>query len=227
MSRCRHRRSHRRSHLTAATTLPPSRCAPPPRFALPPLPAPPPSCHQRRAVALPPPPRRRQAAADVTLSRCRHRHSCRAAATALPPSCCAPPPSCLQPRSVALPPPPLPPQPRRISLVGCCVVVRRPLPSGLFCLFGKTGGEGLFEGIRCVPFPDAFEAWDVGWAARARAPDCGCRRRRRRRRRLCRGGKVFPGDSGGVGATPMSRVTTHDRRTNNPSGDEMTLSCIT
>jgi hypothetical protein len=25
----------------------------------------------------------------------------------------------------------------------------------------------------------------------------------------------------------MSRVTTHDRRTNNPSGDEMTLSCIT
>ncbi len=63
--------------------------------------APPPSCRQRRAVALPPPPltlpplphrrqatsrclaaalpsplRRRQAAADLALSRCRHRHCC-------------------------------------------------------------------------------------------------------------------------------------------------------
>jgi hypothetical protein len=35
--------------------------------------------------------RRRQAAADVTMSRCRHRRSHRAAATALPPSRCAPP----------------------------------------------------------------------------------------------------------------------------------------
>jgi hypothetical protein len=67
-------------------------------------------------------------------------------------------------------------------LVGCCVVVRRPLPSGLFCLFRKTGG-GLFEVIRCVPFPDAFEARDIGWTARARAPDRV--RRRRHRRRLC------------------------------------------
>ena len=62
LSRCR----HRRSLCTAATALPSSRCAPPPRFALPPLP-------------LPPPPRRRQAAANVALSRCR----CRAAAAAL------------------------------------------------------------------------------------------------------------------------------------------------
>jgi hypothetical protein len=37
------------------------------------------------AIALPPPPRRRQAAADVALSRCRHR------AAALR---CAPPPRC-------------------------------------------------------------------------------------------------------------------------------------
>jgi hypothetical protein len=43
-------------------------------------------------AALPPLPRRRQAAADVTMSRCRHRRSHRAAATALPPSRCAPPP---------------------------------------------------------------------------------------------------------------------------------------
>jgi hypothetical protein len=65
------------------------------------------------------------------------------------------------------------------------LIVRRSRPSGLFCLFGKTGG-GLFEVIRCVPFPDAFEARDVGWAARARAPDRVRRRRRgRRRRRLC------------------------------------------
>ena len=34
------------------------------------------------------------------------------------------------------------------------------------------------------------------------------------------------GDSGGVGATPMSRVTTHGCQTNNPSGNETTLSCI-
>jgi hypothetical protein len=44
MSRCRHCRSHR----TAATALPPSRCAPPPQ-------------------------RCRQAAANVAQSRCRHR----------------------------------------------------------------------------------------------------------------------------------------------------------
>jgi hypothetical protein len=37
-------------------------------------------------------PRCRQAAADVTMSRCRHRRSHRAAAIALPPSRCAPTP---------------------------------------------------------------------------------------------------------------------------------------
>ena len=42
-------------------------------------------------------------AADFALSRCRHRHSLRAAATALPPSRCAPPPR------FALPPPLLTP----------------------------------------------------------------------------------------------------------------------
>ena len=50
-----------------------------------------------------------------------------------------------------------------------------------------------------------------------------------------RGGNVAPaaaarsslGDSDGVGATPMSRVTTHGCQTNDPSGDETTLSCIT
>jgi hypothetical protein len=92
MSRCRHCRSHRRSHRrsdrrshrAAATALPPSRCAPPPRFAL------------------PLPQRRRQAAANVALSRYRHRLAAaklpptsrfRAAATAaavalLPSRCC-------------------------------------------------------------------------------------------------------------------------------------------
>jgi hypothetical protein len=152
MSPCRHRRSHR----AAATALPPLRCAPPPQH-------------------------RRQAANNVALSRCRHRlaaaklpptsrfraahrRSCRAASTALPPSRCAPLPSCRRPCAVALPPPPLPPPPRRISLVGCCVVVRHPLPSGLFCLFGKTGG-GLFEVIQCIPFPDTFKARDIRWAA--------------------------------------------------------------
>ena len=69
------------------------------------LPLPPPPCRRqasadvairrRRAVALPPPPltlplppHRRQAATDVALSRCRHRRSLRAAATALPPARC-------------------------------------------------------------------------------------------------------------------------------------------
>ena len=61
-SRCRHRRSLR----AAATALPPSRCAPPPRP--------------------------RHAAANVALSHCRHRRSLHAAATALPPLRCAPPP---------------------------------------------------------------------------------------------------------------------------------------
>jgi hypothetical protein len=73
LSCCRHRRSLH----AAATALPPSRCAPPPRFALPPPPLP-----------LPLPPRRRQAAADAALSRCGHRRSLHAAATALPPSRC-------------------------------------------------------------------------------------------------------------------------------------------
>ena len=61
-------------------------CAPPP----PPLTLPP-----SQRCALPPPPHRRQAAANVALLRCRHRRSCRAAATVLLPSRCAP-----------LPPPP-------------------------------------------------------------------------------------------------------------------------
>ncbi len=43
--------------------------------------------------------RRRQAAADVTMSPCHHRHSHRAAATALPPSRCAPPPQCTNRRT--------------------------------------------------------------------------------------------------------------------------------
>jgi hypothetical protein len=66
-------------------------------------------------------------AADVAFLRCRHRRSCRAAATALPPLRCAPPPCCRRPRAVALPPPPPPSRCR--SLVGCCVVVHRPISS--------------------------------------------------------------------------------------------------
>ncbi len=58
------------------------------------------------------------AAADVALSRCHHRRSLHAAATALPPLRCAPlrrfklppppltPPCCHQRRAIALPPPP-------------------------------------------------------------------------------------------------------------------------
>jgi hypothetical protein len=116
----------------------PSRCAPPPRFALtpPPLTLPPPPCcrqasadvalsrcrHRRRsAVALPPPPltllpllRCRHAAADIALSRCRHRRSIRAAATALPPLRCAPPP-CFA----------LPPQPNGVSGSGSRVFFLR------------------------------------------------------------------------------------------------------
>ena len=86
LSRCRHRCSIR----AAAIALPPSHFSPPPRFALPPPP-----------LTLPPPPCHRQAAADVALSRCRHRRSLSAAATALPPSRCAPP------LRFALPPPPI------------------------------------------------------------------------------------------------------------------------
>ena len=99
------------------------------------------------AAVLPPPPCRRRAATDVTMSR--------AAATALPPARCAPPQRrrqaatniallrCrhLPPRlrfcaaalppsgAVALPPQPLPPPPLHHSLVGCCVVVCRPISS--------------------------------------------------------------------------------------------------
>jgi hypothetical protein len=74
MSRCRHRCIHR----AAATALPPSRCALPPQ-------------------------RRRQAAANDTLSRCRHRR----AAAKLPPtlSRCCHPRSC-RAAAAALPPPP-------------------------------------------------------------------------------------------------------------------------
>jgi hypothetical protein len=67
MLRCRHRRSHR----AAAIALPPLRCAPQPRFALPPSP-----------LTLPPPQRRRQAATNIPLSCCRHR----LAAAKLPPT---------------------------------------------------------------------------------------------------------------------------------------------
>ena len=87
-----------------------------------------PSCRQHPAVVLPPPPCRHQAAANVVLLRCRHRRSCRAAATTLPPLRCAPPPRCCRrPRAVALPPWLLPS--RRCSLVGCRVVIRRPILS--------------------------------------------------------------------------------------------------
>ncbi len=79
-----------RSLRAAATTLLPTCCALPPRFALPPPP-----------LTLPPPPRCRQAAAYVALSRCRHCRSIHNAAIALPPSRCLPPPH------FALPPPPL------------------------------------------------------------------------------------------------------------------------
>ncbi len=108
--RCRHRRSIR----AAAFALPPSHCAPPQRFAPSPpplalpLPLPPLSFRRRRATAdVAPLPRRRHAAADVTLSRCRHHHSLHAAATALPPSRCVPP------SRFALPPPP--PRPRQAN----------------------------------------------------------------------------------------------------------------
>jgi hypothetical protein len=74
--------------------------------------------------------RHRQAAANVALLRCRNRRSCRAAATALPPSRCAPPPRCRLGggRPVALTPPLLPPPPRRRLLGGCCVVIALPPP---------------------------------------------------------------------------------------------------
>jgi hypothetical protein len=68
LSRCRHRRSIR----AAATALPPSRCALPPRFALP-------STLRCRtaataeASALPPPRCCRRAVSRRRASRCRHR----------------------------------------------------------------------------------------------------------------------------------------------------------
>jgi hypothetical protein len=61
LSRCRHRRSIH----AAATALPLSRCAPPPRFALPPPPC---RCHAATDVSW-----RTAATADVALSRCHHR----------------------------------------------------------------------------------------------------------------------------------------------------------
>jgi hypothetical protein len=64
----------------------------------------------------------------VPLPRCRRR--CRAAATALPPLRCAPPPGCRRCHPAAkLPPPPLTLPPLHRLLVGCCVVVRRPILS--------------------------------------------------------------------------------------------------
>jgi hypothetical protein len=122
---CRHRRSHR----AAATALPPSHCA------LPPLP-----------LTLPPPQRRRQAAANIpllccrhrlaapklppmSLSRCRHRRSCHAAATALPPLRCAPPPRCCRRHAAADLALSRCRHRRRCTLVGCCVVIRHPILS--------------------------------------------------------------------------------------------------
>jgi hypothetical protein len=90
-SRCHCRRA-------AAKLLPTSRCCAAATAAASAML--PPRC-RRRDVPLPP--RRRHAAANVALSRFRHRRSLRAAATALPPSRCAPPPR------FALPPPPLMP----------------------------------------------------------------------------------------------------------------------
>jgi hypothetical protein len=89
LSRCR----HHHSICAAEIALPPSRCAPPQRFALPsPL------------LTLPLPLRRRQAADNVALLRCRHRRSIHAAATALPPLRCAPPPRFVLPRPPAVSP---------------------------------------------------------------------------------------------------------------------------
>ncbi len=78
---CGQCRQIRRSLRTASTALPPSHCALPPRFALPPL-----------LLMLLPPPRCHQAATDVALLGYRHHCSIRTAATVLPPSRCAPPP---------------------------------------------------------------------------------------------------------------------------------------
>jgi hypothetical protein len=58
LSGCR----HHLSLCAAATALPPSRCAPPPHFALLPLP-----------LTLPPPPCRRHATTCIALAHCCHR----------------------------------------------------------------------------------------------------------------------------------------------------------
>ncbi len=121
LSHCRNRRSIR----AAAIALLPLRCASPQRFVLPPPPQ-----------TLPLPPHRRQAAANVALSRCRHRRSIRAAATVLPPLRCAPslrfalpplpltPPCCRRRRAVALPPPQQPPRCcHRAAAVALCAAV--------------------------------------------------------------------------------------------------------
>jgi hypothetical protein len=125
--RCRHHRSCR----AAATALPLSHCALPPR------------CYRRCATAklLPPshccaaatattqPLHHGQAAANGALLRCCHCHHRRVAATALPLTRCALLPSCRRRRSVVLLPPLLLPPPHRRSLVGCCAVVRCPISS--------------------------------------------------------------------------------------------------
>ncbi len=120
MPSCNHQHSHCRP-LSPINCLPPP---PPPPLPLPPPPQPPRCCHRAPTVALSD---TEKSAADVVLWRCRHRRSCRAAATALPPLCCVPLPRCRQPRAVVLPPPP--PLSRRRSLVGCCVVVHSPISS--------------------------------------------------------------------------------------------------
>ncbi len=88
--------------------------------------APPPSCHRHCTVGLPPPP-------PPLLSHCLPLSPCCChcpAAVALCVDAAATlPPSCRRRHAVALPPPLLPlPLPRRL-LVGCCIVVRRPISS--------------------------------------------------------------------------------------------------
>jgi hypothetical protein len=98
LSRCRHRRSIH----AAATILPPSRCAPPPHFALQPPP-----------LTLPPLPRCRQAATNVAMARCCHQQRRAVALLPTPQTLPLPPltpPCCRRHCAVALPPPPQPPR---------------------------------------------------------------------------------------------------------------------
>ena len=65
-------------------------------------------------------------APSIACRRCAVRHRAAAATTAATKLLL---PSCRCQCTVTLPPPPPPPPPRRRSLVGCCIVVRRPIPS--------------------------------------------------------------------------------------------------